>query len=67
MIIIEKKIPFKKKDILMIRDNVLYDGYFQDFKIVDTILPELHKIIEPYFNKNSNSKFCVFINRLKVH
>ena len=61
----KKNIRSKKEDILMIRDNVLYDGYFQDFKIVDTILPELHKIIEPYFNKNSNSKFCDLYKQIK--
>lgn len=46
-------------------DNVLYDGYFQNFEVVNKVLPELMYIIEPYLTEEKDEKFISLYNQIK--
>ena len=49
----------KKNHIESIFDFRIYDGYFQNFKIVDQTFPELIKLVKPYLNKKTDKHFNI--------
>ncbi len=78
-LVIEKFFPFlqvflplkiindKEKYLLSPRTNknLIYNGYFQKYKIVKSVAPQLRHVIEPYLNQNPNKIFKDLYEKIK--